>query len=294
MLYIPTPLDVPQSQQAGGKLRVRYDDIAQNGKVRLTAIPPLMGEIVWGLFLSEQKHIEMYRQGIVPILTRLVLTNAPGPFSATRDLEGSGGYQFAHSVGAQGEVDRLYVNMWTLASGPHAETYAPPPAPDSPRVQAGSIHAEHVLTRPFAEAGSRKVTALSLDGLPTIPEKRISSATYDGLLSLPEGAKELGSAHDEVVTFGLMHTDSNRHVNSLVYPTLFEQTALALFSRLGIRETLLASWADIRFRKPCFAGQNVRFSVRAFEMGGKKGVAGQVVEIDTHSPPNCTALMIFE
>jgi acyl-CoA thioesterase FadM len=67
------------------------------------------------------------------------------------------------------------------------------------------------------------------------------------------------------MALGVMHTDSNQHVNSLVYPRLFEEAALRRFAVLGKSTTVLARSIDIAYRRPSFAGDTLRIFVRAFE-----------------------------
>jgi hypothetical protein len=69
------------------------------------------------------------------------------------------------------------------------------------------------------------------------------------------------------LTLGVMHTDSNQHVNSLVYPRLFEEAALRRFALLGRPTQVLARSIDIAYRRPSFAGDTLRIFVRAFENG---------------------------
>ncbi len=75
-----------------------------------------------------------------------------------------------------------------------------------------------------------------------------------------------------------MHTDSNMHVNSLVYLRVFEEAALRRFSALGKGAVVLGRTLDIAYRKPCFAGQTMRVVQQAFEHEGRLGIAAVLVE----------------
>ena len=79
-------------------------------------------------------------------------------------------------------------------------------------------------------------------------------------------------------TFGLLHTDSNMHVNSLAYLRTFEEAALRRFVELGRGANVLGRTLDIAYRKPCFAGQAMRVVQQAFELAGRLGVAAVLVE----------------
>jgi hypothetical protein len=90
----------------------------------------------------------------------------------------------------------------------------------------------------------------------------VPDAIYDAPASTtamnpPDGADLLDAEYhpDPVVTaFGLDHTDSNQHVNSLVYPRLFAEAALRRLAELERPRRLLIRALDIAYRKPSFAG----------------------------------------
>jgi acyl-CoA thioesterase FadM len=75
-----------------------------------------------------------------------------------------------------------------------------------------------------------------------------------------------------------MHTDSNMHVNSLVYLRLFEEAALRRFVALGRGAQFLGRTVDLVYRRPCFAGQTVRVLVGAFEVGGRLGAVARLLD----------------
>jgi acyl-CoA thioesterase FadM len=97
-----------------------------------------------------------------------------------------------------------------------------------------------------------------------------------------------------------VHTDSNMHVNSLVYVRLFEEAALRRFAALGKGSALLGRMLDIAYRKPCFAGQTMRVVGQAFEQGGRLGMAAALVgEDEAHhdlgaAKPHAYACITFE
>ena len=127
----------------------------------------------------------------------------------------------------------------------------------------GRIFAEHVLTRPFAPAGERKVTRLDAPGVPPIPEDEHVFTTADALIESAGGPLEDAGE----MSFKMMHTDSNQHVNSLVYPRVFEEHALGKIvqdARIPPAATpnLLARAVELRWRRPFFAGERARVSMR--------------------------------
>jgi acyl-CoA thioesterase FadM len=129
---------------------------------------------------------------------------------------------------------------------------------------------------------------------------RPASPSAELLAVLPDEATPLEPAPrlDSVpITFGLVHTDSNMHVNSLAYLRMFEEAALRRFVELG-RDvtTLLGRHIDIAYRKPCLAGRTMRVRQQAFEHGGRVGVAAALVP-DGSPPaanPHTFMRMMFE
>jgi hypothetical protein len=207
----PPPPEVPAEQRVSGECALRYEDVAQDGRLMPLAIPHLLGEVVWAKRLVHHPLHRLGRQGIVPILT------------------------------------------------------------------AGRVFAEHVFTRPFAPPGAHRVERLELPGLPEVPPERWDMHAWESLLELPPGAAWLDAATVEdaaPVVFGLHHTDSNRHVNSLVYPRLFQDAAARRLAAHGERLDRLPVRVEVAYRKPCFAGDAVRLRLRAFRAGEHPGAAG--------------------
>src|SRR6185369_14676109 len=92
----------------------------------------------------------------------------------------------------------------------------------------------------------------------------------EAALALPDDAIALDPQpilDDGTTVFGRDHTDSNQHVNSLVYTRLFIEAALRRLWDHGHKGPLLARSAEIAYRKPCFAGERVKVAVRAFKLG---------------------------
>jgi len=112
-------------------------------------------------------------------------------------------------------------------------------------------------------------------------ETRTALPGPDTILTLPDGARPLDSTLelDSVpVTFGIVHTDTNKHTNSLAYVRIFEEAALRRFVALGRGSKVLGRRLEIAYRKPCFAGQVVRMALRAFEHDGRLGIVGVLAE----------------
>ena len=269
----PTPEDTPRHT---ARVHLRFEDVTQDGRLVLEALPNALGPTIWrGILAHDPSSAATFAAGIVPILSRFVLEGAPGPFSANVPIEAEGTCQLARA-----EDGRFMLDMWAHLYGPIGRTYGSAERAGE-RALAGCVLAEHVLTRPFAQPGERRVTSLDFPGAPKVTAARAVPPAYEVIASVPEGAKALETSKrvDEVpVTFGLMHTDSNHHVNSLVYLRVFEEAALRRFAALGRGATLLGRTLDIAYRKPCFAGQTMRVVQQAFELEGRLGMAAVFVE----------------
>ncbi len=130
-----------------------------------------------------------------------------------------------------------------------------------------------------------------------VPDARGDWRPPEALLALPEGAVALDEAEvadESAAMFGLDHTDSNQHVNSLVYPRLFIEAALRRFHAHGRGRPARAARAmEIAYRKPCFAGDRARVSARAFAMGDRLGVVA-ALHAEGDARPRCAARLLFE
>jgi hypothetical protein len=279
---------------------LRYEDVAQDGSLMALAMPQCLGPLWQVFFARHPAGLAARDAGILPILARLVMEGLEGPIPAVVPLEVRGAFQLAHTVDAAGAVDRLLLNMWATATGRRGRTHGPPIEGAGEPVVVGRVFAEHVFTRLFAPPGERKVLRFDLPGLPPVPAARHLWHPLEASGTLPEGATALD---EDLVTdpcpivFGLAHTDSNQHVNSLVYPRLFEEAALRRFDALGLPTAVLSRRVEVGFRKPCFAGDRVRIALRAFRLGDRLGATGVFLPgaPDSASPPrpSCYVTTLF-
>lgn len=255
---------------ATATLRPRYEDVSQDGRLQLTALMPALGK-VWKSLDTSGMLTELRAQGILPILQRLTIRGERGPFSVTVPIECSGTWRIARE--ADGE--RLFLDMWLEARAPHASTLGSAPPAEAERVLVGRAYVEHVFTRPFASPAERKVTRLDVRGLPPVPEDTRPFASAEALIA----EHRLTTVREH--RFGLMHTDSNQHVNSLVYPRLFEE---ALTEQ---DPGLLADAVELRYRKPFFAGDRAVLSLAH----GERGVAFGAFTAPGAERPNAAVSM---
>ena len=262
----------------------------------LIALPHALG-VVWRAMLAGDAATRAIREsGVVPILARIVLEGGEGPVSVDAKMEASGTFDLSHVVGPDGRVERILANMWAELTALRGRTYGPPPAGAGERIVVGRVYAEHVFTRIFAPPGERKVVRLEAPGLPPVPERVQAWRAPEAVVALPPDATPIDAApvpDDTTTVFGIAHTDSNQHVNSLVYPQLFEDAALRRLADRG-RSTaqLLARRAEIGWRRPCFAGERVRWLLQAFEHEGALAVSGTLVD-DADRKPRCYVQMRF-
>lgn len=262
----------------------------------LIALPHALG-VVWRAMLAGDAATRAIRElGIVPILARIVLEGGEGPVSVDARMEASGTFDLSHVVGPDGSVERILANMWAELTAERGRTYGPPPAGAGERIVVGRVYAEHVFTRLFAPPSERKVVRLDAPGLPPVPPRAQAWRRPEAIVDLPAGAAPIDAApvaDDATTVFGVAHTDSNQHVNSLVYPQLFEDAALRRLADRGLATaTLLARRAEIGWRRPCFAGERVRWLLQAFEHEGAPGVAGTLVGAQDLRP-RCYVQMRF-
>ena len=297
---VPIPPMPPDAPRASGRVSLRFEDVTQDGRLVLEALPTALGPTVWrGLLEKAQGLRACYAQGIFPILSRLMLEGTAGPFSANNRVEAEGTYRFSRA-----DDGRFMLEVWTDLFAPMGRTHAPQ-TPDAPHIPAGRVLAEHVFTRPLAPAGERRVTSLEFEGAPIVTDTRRSPPPFESVAVLPEGATPLEAAPrvDPVpIVFGVFHTDGNMHVNSLAYLRVLEEAALRRFAELGRGSLVLGRGIDIAYRKPCFAGQTMRVVQQAFEINETLGVSAVLVDastfVDGAAPPdlrpNVFARMTFE
>jgi hypothetical protein len=274
--------------QDGGTAEIapRYEDITQDGRLQVAALMPGIGAAIWVSLFSKIDALDnLRRQGILPVLRRLIAVVEDRPVSVSVPIRYEGAFRFAREK----DGDRLFANMWLEARAPIASTVGPPPPADAPYELVGRVFAEHIITRLFAPPAERKVTNIDAPGVPPICEEAHTFESAEALVD------EAGGSLDEAgdVLFTMMHTDSNQHVNSLTYPRIFEERAtrkIAQDSR-GPAHELLARAIDLRWRKPFFAGERARIAMRLADgaPGWKTTATGAF--FGTADKPSCALRM---
>jgi hypothetical protein len=272
----------PEGPEAVGEMPVRFEDVTQLGRVTLECLPTAISSVVWPKFLSDIGAKGRGPTDVLPILSRLIIHSEGGPVAAHRPLEGKGTYQLCHSRNPAGDVDRILINMWVTLSGVVGHTHGFPVKNAGAPVQVGRVFAEHVFTRPFAPPAERRVLELDPGIGFKVPPTRYEWRTPQTVLA--SGENEVEWLDDAIIpdasvtALGFVHTDSNQHVNSLVYPRLFEDAALRRLFEYG-HKSVLGRSIELMFRKPCFSGERVQVSIQAGRIEG-----GFIVRGFVHAP----------
>jgi hypothetical protein len=277
------PIEAPVERIHRGSLTLRYEDVAEDGRVKLETLPSSLGVVWRGMLSGTPEAAALRAAGIVPILRRLVIVGTPTPIAIHRPLDVEGSWETAHT--AEGHT-RFLMNMRVDLSGPRGLTNGPPPDRAGELERVGGVYAEHVLTRPFAPKHERRVERLpeGIDRGPArewIPQESLLLTQAE---SVDATLVERGS-----VFFAKCHTDSNQHVNSLVYPRLFEERAVLAWGDGG----LLAREIEIAWHKPSFAGDLPLVHVRRVRSGERRGAIA-TLSVPGEPHPRCTARLWLE
>ena len=238
---IPPAPAVPDGARAEGPVLLRYEDVSQEGRLLLLGVPQAIDQICWPDVMRHEEMRALLTSGVIPIRARMVVEGGQGPLSALFPVRGVGAWHRAAVRGPDGAVQRLLMVMWTDLYARKGWTLLPPD-PAAPELHAGRVYVEHIYTRLWADRGDRRVTEVpGWTPRDDQPERRPH-----------EVAPDAPPQQRRTRTLGLMHTDPNNHVNSLVYPRIFEEEALLL---RGGSEAARAF--EIVWRKPFFAGETV-------------------------------------
>jgi hypothetical protein len=282
----PSPV-FPETQAATTETYLRYEDITQDGRLMPIAVPPSLAGVWRGVLVKHPGATAAAQSGILPILTRLTIGVAESPIRVDRPIECRGGFELAHDRDASGEVTRLFMNVWSEVWGQGGRIV--PRTPAGPPTKAGWLFAEHTFTRPFGPPDQRRITKLNVAGYPELPEARYPAPSPASAGQAPDGAiwiDELAPDPADYV-FTLDQTDSNQHVNSLVYIRIFLDAVNRRLAAIGRPLGQRSRAVDIAYRKPCFAGDRVKAHLRLFEHQDTLGAAGFVAVPGEEAKPRC-------
>jgi hypothetical protein len=273
------PAEFPPGTVAQSPMYLRYEDVTMDGHLTPLAAPAALATIWREVLRDHPGARNAMMSGIVPILTRLTIHTGDRPIRVDHMVDVLNGFVLAHD--RQGdEITRLFMNMWCEIDGVGGRLGPFPPSGE--RVRAATVFAEHTFTRPLAPPDQRRVTQLVVDGYPPVPELHYRQPAVSSAADAPDGATWLEELAPDPLDFAftLDQTDSNQHVNSLVYIRVFAE---AVNRRLAATKRPLRARTravDIGYRKPCFAGDSVRVHLRLFQLGTELGAAGKLVGAD--------------
>lgn len=271
--------EFPDGQSVTTTGHLRYEDLNQEGRIIPIALSPAMSGL-WRERLTDHAGARnSLRAGIIPVLTRMVLVSEDQPIHVNRPTEVHAGFVLAHDRDAADSVTRIFLNCWAELRGA-AGRIAPGSKP-GPLVLAGRIFAEQTFTRLMAPPDRRKVTRLEVEGYPDVPELRHTPLPPASAGEPPEGARWImPPAPDVPYRFTLDQTDSNQHVNSLVYIRIFGDAVNRRLAAAGKIGKLRSTAVDIAYRKPSFAGDQVSCHVGLWESENQLGAAGLIAGDD--------------
>ncbi len=284
MVNVIASPNVPDAQRGTGRIHLRYEDVAQDGRPRLEPLAHGISAAVWDGPIRRLDVESIVAKGIIPILTRIVIEANDGPFAVDAPMDATGCYEGAHAKIKTGE--RLYLNMWADITAPIGRTILPGPSNSGERVAVGRMYAEHVFTKPFSAKDQRQVAVDELASFEGVPGRLIEPRAYASVVDLSDyrSIDESFAQPCSPIAFGMRHTDSNQHVNSLVYFGLFEEAALSALSSRGRNTQVMARAIEIAYRKPSFAGQLMQPCVRLGE--SDDGVHAACLLVPVGADPN--------
>ena len=290
----PVPTFSPDQAVTAERFQ-RYEDCTQDGRLTALAVPPALATLWQTTMARHPGARNATAAGVLPLLTRLTVTSLDQPIRVHRPVESSVGFELAHDRDPAGSVARLFMNVWADVRGIPGRAGTPASAELSP-VLAGRAFAEHTFTRPFAPPDQRRVTSLAaIEGYPAIPAAHYASPAPCTAAEAPDGATWLDElAADPVdLLLTLDQTDSNQHVNSLVYVRYFLDAVQRRLAAGGHPARVRAKEFDIAYRKPSFVGERVRAQLRMFAHGDHLGGAGFIAAAGEETRPRCYVRALF-
>ncbi len=262
---------------------LRFEDLAMDGRMIPIAMAPMMSGLWREVLVDHRGATNAIKQGILPVLTRLIMTSSDAPIRIDHPVATRAGFELAHDP----DGGKLFMNVWAEVRGAGGRLSRGSSSAGE-HVLAGSLFAEHTFTRLLAPPGQRAVTSLDVDGYPRVPDASYAAQPATTAQDAPAGARWLDelSPDDTDYVFTLDQSDSNQHVNSLAYVRVFLG---AVNRRLAVRGhvgKLRSTAIDIAYRKPSFPGDRVRALLRLYETDGALGLAGHIVA-EGDDKPRC-------
>jgi hypothetical protein len=263
---------------------MRYEDVTMDGKLQALAVPAGMAPLWRDVLVHHAGHRNSIRAGVVPILTRMTIRTIDQQVRVDRPFETTTGFVLAHDRGDDGAVNRLFMSTWCNLRGIAGRLGRDT---TGELTDAGSVFCEYIYTRPLAPPDKRRVLSFDgIEGLPPIPEMRYHAPAPATAGEPPPGASWIDELRPDTsdYVFSLDQTDSNQHVNSLVYVRLFLEAVNRRVADSSHPLRVRTNAVDAAYRKPSFAGDRVRAHVRLWRLGDILGAAGYVTGSDDGKP----------
>jgi hypothetical protein len=273
----PKEPELPENDGGEETSSLRYDDVMQDGRLRLDAVWRPVGRLIWSR-PEPSRVLAKLGEGVGTVLARAVFEATEVRVPPRAPVRTRAWFRFEHTLGNDGRVDRIQFNTWIRSTVLGDE---------SPEPLLARAYGQRVFTRLGARPGERSVARLEGLGTDGVPHHRGEWFPARSLLDAPAGAVLLDPVprvDPGRVVFGLSHTDGNQHVNFLAYPRFFEEAALGRFYDLGIGSKIAARFFEIRYRKPSFAGESLKVVLQAFRKEDALGVIAAAIE-DDGGPP---------
>lgn len=270
---------------------MHYHDVAQDGRLCVTAPAPAIGWLWRDLITHLPGAREIQGKGTIPVLTRLIINTSEAPVRVDQGLTADGGYYLARNTTGS----HLYLNIGATMYA-RGGRLLPLSGPE-PAFAAASIFAEHTFTNIFGGPGQRAVTKLHASGFPEIPSDIYDTSAPALIAEVPTTATTLAADDfdDAYLIAGLDHTDSNQHINSLVYVRWFIDAALRRCASIDQSKPMrLARALEVAYRKPCFAGDRLRAKLALYQPADDTaaiGVAGALFR--NHDDKPCAYLRLI-
>lgn len=285
MFSTPAAPPFPPGFSATSSAHLRYEDVTMDGRLIPIAAPAGLAGLWREVLVAHPGARNALQLGIIPILTRLTIQTAETSIRVDRPVETRNGFALAHARDERGDVARLFMNVWCEIHGIAGRLGRANTAGEL--TFAGSVFAEHTFTRPLAPPDQRRVVRLGVEGYPDVPELPYAQPAPSTAAEAPDGAAWIDELAPDTAdyVFTLDQSDSNQHVNSLVYIRLFMEAVNRRLAAVGRPLRVRATAVDVGYRKPCFPGDKVRAHLRLYQLGDALGAAGSVIGDD--GKPRC-------
>lgn len=247
-----------------------------DGRLIPIAIPPSLAALWRGVLTEHPGQRNAMKSGVIPILTRLTLASTDQPIRPDKETAIHAGFQLTRDPA----TERIFMNVWSEVQGIAGRLSRNATAGELSL--AGTLFAEHTFTRLLAPPDQRRVTELDVDGYPRLPEAIYTAPAPATAQDMPDGATPIDEVAPDTTdyAFTLDQTDSNQHVNSMVYIRMFLDAVNRRLAERSKSLKLRSRAVDIAYRKPSFAGDRARAHLRLFEYSGSLGACGFIAGED--------------